>query len=219
MSATAAAESTLDSGKSQTYWYHNGNLVNYAKTSTELLLRNLDIEWDPQTQTSRLKLTGISASDSGNYTCKPSSAEPATIRLHVKSLYPRQFLFCPLISFRMLLIFVPQLRHASPLTRYYSSRMPKIPGSKNSSRDRVHYSGGSSSYHVANTKEAQRNRQLYGLDPMANVELTDSANLSTVNVSLITACLMFNILILSNIVGISRLLETTTTTDRRSRRQ
>ena len=43
------------------------------------------------------------------------------------------------------------------------------------SRDRVHYSGG---YHVANTKEAQRNRQQYGLDIInsSGLELIESSS-------------------------------------------
>lgn len=72
-------------GLQQTYWYHNGNLLNYART--HLVDKNFSIDWDPMTQTSRFKLFNVQLSDSGNYTCKPTSAEPTTIRLHVKSSY------------------------------------------------------------------------------------------------------------------------------------
>jgi len=72
-------------GVQQAYWYFNGNLLNYAKA--QLTGKNFSIEWDPIAQISRFKLFNVQLTDAGNYTCKPTSAEPATIRLHVKSWY------------------------------------------------------------------------------------------------------------------------------------
>lgn len=108
----------IQNNNQQTYWYFNGNLLNYnahanqqqQQQDQDLLLhhnqqqqqqqhssqsnlqhhqpRNFTIERDFMSQTSRFKLFNVQTSDSGNYTCKPTSAEPATIRLTVKSLYP-----------------------------------------------------------------------------------------------------------------------------------
>lgn len=69
----------------QTYWYFNGNLLNYAKTSPSD--KNFSIEWDSYSQARKFRLFNAQISDTGNYTCKPTSAEPSTIRLHVKSSY------------------------------------------------------------------------------------------------------------------------------------
>lgn len=73
----------------QTYWYFNGNLINYARTGgahSTMMDKNFSIEWDPTRRISRLKLFNVQSSDRGNYTCKSISAEPATIILHVKGL-------------------------------------------------------------------------------------------------------------------------------------
>lgn len=86
LTASASATSQQTNQPPQTYWYHNGNLINYAKAHLSVD-KNFSIEWEPISQTSRFKLFNSLASDAGNYTCKPTSAEPATIRLHVKSLY------------------------------------------------------------------------------------------------------------------------------------
>ena len=82
-------------GEQQIYWYHNGNLINYAKTLADFggaghqARQNFTIEWDAASQLSRLRLANIQLADGGNYTCKPAAAEPATVRLFVKSLYRR----------------------------------------------------------------------------------------------------------------------------------
>lgn len=69
----------------------NGNKFMMTQTNSMLIPRNFSIERDNSyplaTSSSRFKLSNVQLSDSGNYTCKPTSAEPATIRLNVKSLY------------------------------------------------------------------------------------------------------------------------------------
>lgn len=82
----------------QTYWYFNGNLLNYARAHAATD-KNFSIESDSFTQTSRFKLNNVQPSDAGNYTCKPTSAEPASIRLHVKSLYWPAFPMSHLLTF------------------------------------------------------------------------------------------------------------------------
>lgn len=82
----SAAQTPAPVGVQQTYWYHNGNLLNYAQR-THAIDKNFSIEWDASTQNSRFKLYNVQLNDAGNYTCKPTSAEPATIRLAVKSWY------------------------------------------------------------------------------------------------------------------------------------
>lgn len=84
---SSGAQAPTPVGVQQTYWYHNGNLLNYAQR-THAIDKNFSIEWDPLTQNSRFKLFNVHLNDAGNYTCKPTSSEPATIRLTVKSWYP-----------------------------------------------------------------------------------------------------------------------------------
>lgn len=103
--------STPSTSAQQTYWYFNGNLLNYIKTMTPTLAgqynnimdKNFSIEWDSFNQASRFKLFNVQTSDAGNYTCKPTSAEPSTIRLHVKSSYSLTIQSACLIWFSLLL--------------------------------------------------------------------------------------------------------------------
>lgn len=174
-------------GLQQTYWYYNGNLLNYARTTTtNPMEKNFSIDWDATTQTSRFKLFGIQTTDAGNYTCKPTSAEPATIRLHVKSRYQ------PLSLSQMISL----LPHSESNLTMYPTHLAlchthtHTGANKGVSKDRLHNHG--NGYHSFSVKEEQRNRQHYALDSTGSngSELIDSGGYKPPIPSLLTITLI-----------------------------
>ncbi|KAG9509143.1 hypothetical protein GZH46_02347, partial [Fragariocoptes setiger] len=66
------------------YWYHNGNLLNYASADHNKARHSFT--WDPNTATSRFRLLDARATDSGNYSCQPSTAaDRVSIKLLVSA--------------------------------------------------------------------------------------------------------------------------------------
>ena len=65
---------------SAVFWYHDGQLLNYDSPRGGISLRT-DTKED--VTTSKLLMTGAKISDSGNYSCIPSSGSAANIILHV----------------------------------------------------------------------------------------------------------------------------------------
>lgn len=118
---------------------------------------------------SKFKLFNVQPSDAGNYTCKPTSAEPATIKLFVKSSYA-----CPppfsLVLTNPLILTCSNVA----LTDQIEFSLSHQPGTnKNGNKDRAHANG------YQGNKEAQRNRQQqqhnYNIvDPLSGLELADS---------------------------------------------
>lgn len=59
------------------YWYRGANVVNYSQRG------GISVVTEKQTRTSRLVIAKAVASDSGNYTCAPSSSDGASVVVHV----------------------------------------------------------------------------------------------------------------------------------------
>ncbi|KAL1453748.1 hypothetical protein WDU94_010062 [Cyamophila willieti] len=63
------------------YWYRGANVVNYSQRGA--LHTGISVVTEKQTRTSRLVIAKAGASDSGNYTCAPSSSDGASVVVHV----------------------------------------------------------------------------------------------------------------------------------------
>ncbi|KAJ1522293.1 hypothetical protein ONE63_002592 [Megalurothrips usitatus] len=59
------------------YWYRGPNVVNYSQRG------GISVVTDKQTRTSTLLIARAQPEDSGNYTCSPSSSDPASVLVHV----------------------------------------------------------------------------------------------------------------------------------------
>lgn len=59
------------------YWYRGGNVINYSQRG------GISVVTEKQTRTSRLLISRALPSDSGNYTCSPSSSDAASVFVHV----------------------------------------------------------------------------------------------------------------------------------------
>lgn len=59
------------------YWYRNDEVLNY------LLRGGIEVVTEKQTKTSKLLISRAQTPDSGNYTCSPSNAHPASVIVHV----------------------------------------------------------------------------------------------------------------------------------------
>lgn len=59
------------------YWYRGPNVVNYSQRG------GISVVTDKQTRTSTLLISRAQPEDSGNYTCSPSSSDPASVLVHV----------------------------------------------------------------------------------------------------------------------------------------
>nr|DAA03146.1 TPA_inf: HDC16683 [Drosophila melanogaster] len=64
-------------------WYHGSSVVDFDSLRGGI---SLETEKTDVGTTSRLMLTRASLRDSGNYTCVPNGAIPASVRVHVSSL-------------------------------------------------------------------------------------------------------------------------------------
>lgn len=110
-SAGASATSDAQSGQAF-YWYFNGDLLNYLQASGA---RNFSLQADSAQRVSRLRLFNVQAANSGNYTCKPTGADSATTKLHVKSEFrAKPPLFC--LQLLALSSASPHCSTSSPLT-------------------------------------------------------------------------------------------------------
>lgn len=58
-------------------WYRGATLVNYSSRG------GISVVTDKLTGTSRLVLTRTTPADSGNYTCAPANAEPASVSVYI----------------------------------------------------------------------------------------------------------------------------------------
>ncbi|KAK9507801.1 hypothetical protein O3M35_007575 [Rhynocoris fuscipes] len=61
-------------------WYHGANVVDFDSPRGGI---SLETEKTASGTTSKLLVTKASLSDSGNYTCVPSNANPASVYVHV----------------------------------------------------------------------------------------------------------------------------------------
>lgn len=59
------------------YWYRGGSVINYSQRG------GISVVTEKQTRTSKLLISRALASDSGNYTCSPSSSDAASVLVHV----------------------------------------------------------------------------------------------------------------------------------------
>ncbi|XP_033332819.1 opioid-binding protein/cell adhesion molecule homolog [Megalopta genalis] len=59
------------------YWYKGDHVINYSQRG------GISVVTEKQTRTSRLLISRALRADSGNYTCAPSSAESASVLVHV----------------------------------------------------------------------------------------------------------------------------------------
>ena len=66
------------------FWYHNNRMINYDYNSNAK--GQISVQKDPSRSDvviSRLLISKARLDDSGNYTCTPSNAEPASSYVHV----------------------------------------------------------------------------------------------------------------------------------------
>lgn len=63
------------------FWYHDMNVIDDG----HLRLVKVDLHYEASTATltSRLRITNVQPSHSGNYTCLPTAADPASTIVHV----------------------------------------------------------------------------------------------------------------------------------------
>ncbi|KAK4287661.1 hypothetical protein Pmani_039268 [Petrolisthes manimaculis] len=59
------------------YWYRGATLVNFSSRG------GISVVTDKLSRTSRLVLTRATPADSGNYTCAPANAEPASVSVYI----------------------------------------------------------------------------------------------------------------------------------------
>ena len=70
------------------FWYHNERMINYDSE------RGISVTTTPGRRThSQLSIKKADVSDSGNYTCAPSSSLPASIHVFVSGKYICKWLF------------------------------------------------------------------------------------------------------------------------------
>jgi len=62
------------------YWYHNDKIINYDTKRTRV---SFDLGENTKKTSSRLMIMTVEKSDSGNYTCSTTHAEPSTISVFV----------------------------------------------------------------------------------------------------------------------------------------
>lgn len=61
------------------YWYREGSLINYSSRG------GISVVTDKLSRTSRLVVTRAKPADSGNYTCAPANADPASVNVYIIS--------------------------------------------------------------------------------------------------------------------------------------
>ncbi|XP_071539089.1 zwei Ig domain protein zig-8-like isoform X3 [Panulirus ornatus] len=59
------------------YWYRGTTLINYSSRG------GISVVTDKHSRTSRLVVTRATTEDSGNYTCAPANAEPASVSVYI----------------------------------------------------------------------------------------------------------------------------------------
>ena len=66
------------------YWYHGSRMINYEAAGSGVSVRtNASVSNGDGVITSTLTIRQASPDRSGNYTCRPSNAEPASIQVFV----------------------------------------------------------------------------------------------------------------------------------------
>jgi hypothetical protein len=61
------------------FWYHGPTIIDYDSSRGGV---KIETEWTEEL-TSRLRITNARITDSGNYTCIPTIAAPASVMVHV----------------------------------------------------------------------------------------------------------------------------------------
>ncbi|KPU74692.1 uncharacterized protein Dana_GF21678, isoform C [Drosophila ananassae] len=78
--STIALTCSVNTHASSVMWYHGSSIVDFDSLRGGI---SLETEKTDMGTTSRLMLTRASFRDSGNYTCVPNGAIPASVRVHV----------------------------------------------------------------------------------------------------------------------------------------
>ncbi|ALC48092.1 dpr7, partial [Drosophila busckii] len=78
--STIALACAVNVHASSVLWYHGSSIVDFDSLRGGI---SLETEKTDTGTTSRLMLTRASLRDSGNYTCVPNAAVPASVRVHV----------------------------------------------------------------------------------------------------------------------------------------
>ncbi|XP_053968955.1 uncharacterized protein LOC128870366 [Anastrepha ludens] len=78
--STIALACSVNIHASSVSWYHGSSVVDFDSQRGGI---SLETEKTDVGTTSRLMLTRASLRDSGNYTCAPTGAVPASVRVHV----------------------------------------------------------------------------------------------------------------------------------------
>ncbi|KAJ8951205.1 hypothetical protein NQ318_010232 [Aromia moschata] len=78
---------TVATPPSYLFWYHNNRMINYDGD------RGINVTTDLSENTSTLTITSAATRHSGNYSCVPSNAQPASTYVHILNVPKKIFRF------------------------------------------------------------------------------------------------------------------------------